>query len=101
MGHTTVRVKEQTREMLRSLSETEGRSMQAVLEAALESYRRQRFLERVNAGYARLRRDEKSWAQVLEDRAAWDAVLGDGLTGESAEYQDVEVHRRRVRRKGR
>jgi len=39
MGHTTVRVSEATRDLLRRLAEREGTAMQKVLEKALEGYR--------------------------------------------------------------
>jgi hypothetical protein len=42
-------------------------------------YRRQRFLEDVNAAYAALRRDQESRGTVQQERAIWDATLRDGL----------------------
>ena len=53
--------------------------MQTVLERALEDYRRRRFLEEVNAGYASLRADRRAWSRVQAERRAWDATLADGL----------------------
>jgi hypothetical protein len=81
-GQVTVRVTEDTRELLRWLSETEGRSMQAVLRSALEVYRRQRFLDEVNAGYAELSRDGGSWEEWTSERDLWDRTLADGLVAE-------------------
>ena len=81
-GQVTVRVTEDTRALLRWLSEIEGRSMQAVLRSALEVYRRQRFLDEVNAGYAELRRDRGSWEDWTSERDLWDRTLADGLVAE-------------------
>jgi hypothetical protein len=50
--------------------------------AALEEYRREHFLQVVNAGYTALREDSAAWASV-EDRAAWDAALRDGVPEKS------------------
>jgi hypothetical protein len=81
-GQVTVRVTEETRALLRWLSEIEGRSMQAVLRSALEVYRRQRFLDEINAGYAELRRDRRSWQEWTTERMLWDRTLSDGLVAE-------------------
>jgi hypothetical protein len=53
--------------------------VQAIVDKALESPRRQLFLTEVNKAYAALRQDPKSWAEVEKDRAVWDATLDDGL----------------------
>ena len=56
--------------------------MQAVLRSALEVYRRQRFLDEVNAGYAELRQDRRSWEEWTRERDLWDGTLADGLVAE-------------------
>ena len=53
--------------------------MQAVLERAIESYRRQRLLEEANAAYARLRSSPKAWSQEQKERRMWESTLADGL----------------------
>ena len=53
--------------------------MQALLEEAIETLRRKRFLEQVNAAYASLRRDVKAWEAVERERREWDQTLLDGL----------------------
>jgi hypothetical protein len=57
--------------------------MQAVIKSALEVYRRQRFLDEVNAGYAELRRDTRSWEAWAAEGALWEQTLSDGLVAES------------------
>ena len=42
---------------------------------AIEQYRRARFVDAINAGYAALRNDPAAWAEVEAERAAWDATL--------------------------
>jgi len=46
---------------------------------AVELYRRQLFLEKVNAAFAALKTDPQAWKEEQEERAAWDAALLDGL----------------------
>ncbi len=75
---TTVRIADATRDLLKSLAQEEGQSMQVVMERALELYRRRRFLEQINAGYAS---DAKSGSVAAED-ALWDRTLSDGLQSE-------------------
>ena len=96
-GQVTVRVTEDTRALLRWLSEIEGRSMQAVLRSALEVYRRQRFLDEVNAGYAELRRDLRSWEKWTSQRDLWDRTLSDGLVAEPTGRYGTAPSRRKKR----
>jgi hypothetical protein len=56
--------------------------MQAVLEDAIEHYRRQRFIHEVNAAYSRVREDELAWGEIVEERKAWEGSVGDGLDDE-------------------
>jgi hypothetical protein len=53
--------------------------MQAVLEQALEQYRRQQLLEETNAAYAALRVAPEAWADLEQERLAWEQTLADGL----------------------
>jgi hypothetical protein len=76
---TTIRVSLRTRELLQELAHRSGSSMQAVLEQALEQYRRQQLLEATNAAYATLRADSKAWADLEDERQEWDQTLVDGL----------------------
>src|SRR5438552_1852283 len=55
MAHTTVRISDSAREILREMAHVEGRPMQALLDDANETFRRKRFSEEINAAYATLR----------------------------------------------
>jgi predicted transcriptional regulator len=78
MATTTIRVSVETRDLLNDLARTTGTSMQQVLEAALDQYRRRQFLEALNAAYRAAQADPATQAEEAE-RAAWDATLLDGL----------------------
>ena len=77
-----VRISPRAHELLRQLADEEQRSMQSVLDRALERYRRERFLRAANADFAALKRDAKAWKQELRDRALWEQTLGDGISKE-------------------
>jgi len=79
MASETVRINPGTHNKLKELAELEGESMPAILDKAVEAYRRQRFLEDVNRAYAELRGDAKAWAQEQSERREWDATLCDAL----------------------
>jgi len=53
--------------------------MNSVLERAIEAYRRQQFLEQANDAYATLRNDSEAWREEQEERASWEATIGDGI----------------------
>jgi hypothetical protein len=79
MPSTTVRITQSSRLLLRRLAKRLGKPMQAVLDEAVEEYRRKVFLEAVNLGYAKLRANPKAWAEEVTQRHQWDATLMDGL----------------------
>ena len=56
--------------------------MQAVLDAAIEHYQREKFLDEVNAAYATLRKHPKAWKEEQAERSLWDHAIADGLKGE-------------------
>ena len=56
--------------------------MVEALAKAVETYRRQTFLEGLNADFAALRKDRRAWAEERSECAAWDATMADGLRGE-------------------
>lgn len=99
MGHTTVRISHSAREVLREMSRSEGRPMQALLEEAVETLRRKRFLEEVNAAYASLRGDAKAWAAIQRERQEWDRTLLDGLAVHEPSGRYDVGGKRRARRK--
>lgn len=76
---TTIRVTDRTQRTLRQLSNESGRPMQDVAAEAIEAYRRWRILERTNAAYATMQASPQVWREELEERAAWDNTLADGL----------------------
>jgi hypothetical protein len=75
--------------------------MLALLDEAVETLRRQRFLERLNAAYATLRADPRTWEKVERERRAWDVTLPDGLSvAESgAPYETRPRPKRRQKRR--
>jgi predicted transcriptional regulator len=75
---TTVRISPTAHRTLRELAAHCGESMPAILDRAIEEYRRKRFLEEANAAYAALRANPEAWREEQEERALWEATLADG-----------------------
>ena len=75
----TIRISEPTREALWKLAEESAESMQALLEKAVEAYRRQRFLEETSRAFDALKASEQAWKGEQAEREAWDVTLADGL----------------------
>ena len=82
MATSVVRLPEAARVMLRDSVSDTGEPMRTVLVEALDAYRRQVFFDRVDAAYAALQADPVAWQEELDERAAWDATLLDGLEGD-------------------
>ena len=79
MESLTVRISRSTHAALRALAEETDESMTEVLDKAIETYRRQRFLTGLNADFAALRKNKAAWEEELAERTMWDASLNDGL----------------------
>ena len=82
MAGTQVRVSEGTHQLLRSLANQAGESMQDVVEKAVEHYRRKAFLEGLNNDFRDLQEDTTAWDDEKEERGLWDNTLQDGLEKE-------------------
>ncbi len=79
MSSATVRISPRGHAILSQLVSQTKTAMPDILEQALESYRRQKFLEGADAAYEALQKDPKasqSYRRVLE---SLDATLNDGL----------------------
>jgi hypothetical protein len=74
-----VRVSPRTHALLRQMARDAGEPMQAILDQAVERYRRESFLRAANAEFAALRRDPKAWQEELRERQIWEQTLADGL----------------------
>jgi hypothetical protein len=74
-----VRISLRAHRLLRQLAKQADESMQAILDKAIESYRREQFLRAANREYAALRRNAKGWKEALRDRKLWEQTLADGL----------------------
>jgi predicted transcriptional regulator len=84
MAQTTVRITEKSRATLKNLAQSEKKSMQLVLEQAIESYRRQRFLEQLNQDFAEVKQDKKAWSELKQDYDLWENTVADGLKHEDS-----------------
>ncbi len=82
MPTTTIRVTPETHEILRELAGQENLPIQSLVHKAVSEYRKRQILTQGNLAYAALRADPNAWAAELEEAAAWEATLADGLEGE-------------------
>ncbi len=69
--------------MLGELATQTHATMTEVLDAALDHYRRHRFLQQANDAYAQLATDATAYTDYQADLGTFDATLGDGLTESS------------------
>jgi hypothetical protein len=74
-----VRIQAQTYAKLRKLADGSGLSLPEMLDEAVETLFRRRFVEECNRAYARLKADPKARRRAAAEQQAWDATLADGL----------------------
>lgn len=76
---TTVRISDRGRFLLGDLATQTSTSMTEVLDAALDLYRRHRFLQDANEAYAALAANPQAQADYRADLESLEVTLGDGL----------------------
>lgn len=82
MATQSVRINEASHRVLQELARAEGRSMQSVLDQAVQEYLQKRFWQRTNAAFRKLAADKRAWKQELQERQSWDHALMDGVDPE-------------------
>jgi predicted transcriptional regulator len=74
---TTIRVSEETRDRIASLSNATGRPMTRILDEAIEALERKTFFDTFNRRYRELRDDATAWSEIEEERRVEEGALGD------------------------
>ncbi|HUG16685.1 MAG TPA: hypothetical protein VMM78_16895 [Thermomicrobiales bacterium] len=77
-----VRISQASHRKLRELADETGESMTAVLDQAIERFRRERFFARAAAEWEAIQRDPIARAELDAEYALWDTTVADGLDGE-------------------
>ena len=78
----TAKLSKPTHLALKQMSEKTGKSMQLVLDEAVELYRREKFFEELNRGVLAVKANPQAWAKELEERKLLESTLSDGLDDE-------------------
>ncbi len=82
MQSVNVRISSQSYQILKSLSQDKGQSMQSVIDEAIEDLRRRKMLEATNEAFSTLKADKKAWKDELKERELWENTLSDGVEPE-------------------
>ena len=81
MPELTIPISFASHKALLTLVEISGHTTQAVLDQAIENYRRQIFLDQANEAFIRLRQNEELWEDELTERMDWEMTIADGVSG--------------------
>ncbi|HLE63705.1 MAG TPA: hypothetical protein VI750_11215 [Pyrinomonadaceae bacterium] len=82
MASVNVRISTNSYQILKSLSQDKGESMQSVMDQAIEDLRRRKMLEATNSAFAALKSDKAAWQEEIEEREIWENTLADGVDDE-------------------
>ena len=74
-----VRISPHAYELLRQLAAEEQAPMQAVLDRAIERYRRESFMRAANNDFQALKDDSRAWKHEVQERQLWEQAAADGL----------------------
>lgn len=78
----SIRISAKAKSTLREVAKREGKPMQAVLDAAIERYRRDLFFRELDEAFAEWQADPEAWEAELSERRLWESTLLDGLEQE-------------------
>jgi hypothetical protein len=90
MSSAVVRVGQRTHLQLRQLSEDPHRSIGQIVGELVDNYERERFWQKMHAGFTSLRTDKDVWRAYQAETALWDSTAGDGLEHEDPYYTKEE-----------
>lgn len=78
----TARISHKSDLIIQELVTLTGSNKIEIIESALESYRHQERMRRLNESFYQLRSNESGWKEEQEERDALEGTLGDGLEEE-------------------
>lgn len=78
MSGTTVRISKRSAGILKNIAKKQGKSLQQVLDEAVEEHRRTLILKEANGAYARLKKEPALWEEEKLERDLWAETLTDG-----------------------
>lgn len=84
----TARISEETHKKLKYLSEMCDEKIIEIIEEAVERYRREKMMDRVNEEYRKLRENKELWEIELKERREWDVTLMDGIEDDDYTIDD-------------
>lgn len=78
----TVRIAPAAHAALTAIARMKHVTLTEALSQSIEIYRRELMLQALDADYAALRADPKTWARELTEREPWESTSADGLEDE-------------------
>ena len=82
MSSVNVRISSTSYQILKTLSQGKGQSMQSVMDQAIENLRRHKMLEAANSAFSALKADKSAWQEEVKEREIWENTLLDGVEKE-------------------
>lgn len=79
---TNIEISEKSLDVIRHISEQKGLNISAVLDEAVEAYRREVLLDETNAAFQALKNDPEAWREEVEERRLWENAIGDDVEEE-------------------
>jgi predicted DNA-binding protein len=74
-----IRISPKSKATLRDLAKRQGKPIDAILDDAIEEYRREHFFRELDEGFARLHSDPQLLTQYGDERRLWETTASDGL----------------------
>ena len=82
MSSVNVRISSNSYQILKTLSQSKGQSMQSVIDQAIEDLRRRKLLEATNSAFSALKGNPAAWREESDERELWENTLLDGVEQE-------------------
>jgi hypothetical protein len=79
---TTIRIKKELYNTVKSLAREKNINMQDVLHQAVNDFKKKEFFDNLNSIYTKLKEDPQAWAKEESERSEWDVTLLDGINND-------------------
>ena len=75
----TTRISDDDHRILQALANETGMQQQEIIHEAIGKYQRERLLDAINDGFAKLKADKSAWSEVMGESLLLEGANNDGL----------------------
>lgn len=91
MASTSIRISSDVRDKIKAAADKQQKSINDMVDEMVELWEREEFRAAMRKSFEALREDPVAWKEYMDEMAAWDVTLMDGLEDEPPFIIDDET----------